>query len=116
MKIFQHLSIKNKLIVFVLMISLLSITLGMTFVIFNNIKTYKDDMVYNTTTIAQFLAEACGAPLSFEFDDELEKELKRLKGMEIVENGCVFDAEGQVYISYSRTVDNTFTPPPPRHE
>ncbi len=115
MKIFQNLSIRNKLIVIVLMVSLLSITLGSAFVIYNNIQTFKDNMISSTDQIAQFLAEACGAPLAFEIPEEVEKELNKLKGMPIVENGYVYGEEGEIYKSYNKSGDH-FTPPPPKDE
>jgi signal transduction histidine kinase len=115
MKIFQNLSIKNKLVVIVLTAALLSITLGSAFVIYNNIQTFKDNMVSSTDKIAQFLAEACGAPLSFDYSDEVLEELGKLKGMPIVENGCVYDEEGGIYKSYNKS-GGIFTPPPPKEE
>lgn len=97
------------------MVSLLSITLGSAFVIYNNIQTFKDNMISSTDQIAQFLAEACGAPLAFEIPEEVEKELNKLKGMPIVENGYVYGEEGEIYKSYNKSGDH-FTPPPPKDE
>lgn len=72
-------------------------------------------MVSSTDKIAQFLAEACGVPLSFGYPEEVQKELVKLKGMPIVENGYIYDEGGEVYVSYNKSGD-TFTPPPPKEE
>ena len=110
MKIFQHLSIKNKLVVLVLMVSLLAIVLGFALVVYYDIKTFRDDMYDTTSTIAKFVTDACGPAIEFFSLDELEKELNKLKGVPIVENAYIYDENGHLLEhNYNKSGDG-FTP------
>lgn len=93
MKIFQHLSIKNKLVVLVLMVSLLAIVLGFALVVYYDIKTFRSDMEDTTNTIAKFVADACGPVMEFQQVDELTEELAKLRGVPIVENAYVYNQD-----------------------
>lgn len=72
-------------------------------------------MVASTETIAQFLAEALQAPLSFDVESDVRDELKKLKGLPLIENGCVYGEDWDLYDSYKKG-DAEFTPPAPMKE
>ena len=114
MKIFQNLSIKNKLIVLVLSVALTVIGLGFGFIVVSNIQTWKDDMIRTTSTTAQFLVDACSTPLSFGagYYDEVQTEMKKLDLQPIIENGFIYDTKGKVVARYLKNDGSGFTPPP----
>lgn len=113
MKIFQNLSIKNKLIVFVLSVAVSVIGLGFGFVVVTNIQTWKDDMIRTTATTAQFMADACNVPLSFGsgYYDEVETEIQKLYLLPIITNGFIYDTRGNVVATYPKDNVSGFSPP-----
>lgn len=111
MKFFKNFSIKYKLIVIVLTVALLAISIGSSFVVINNIRTFKADMVNTTNSIAKFVADACGPMLAFFQEDEIVKELKKLRGVPIVEYACVYNEKGEVIKEYPE--DSKKVEPPP---
>ncbi len=116
MKIFRDFSIKNKLVVLVLGVALLAIVTGSAFVIYNNIETFTEDLISDTDTISQFLAEALQAPLSFNMEEEVEEELKGINRIPYVENVYVFDENDDIYGQYDKKSNVQFVPPVPEKE
>ncbi len=113
-KFFKNLSIKNKLTVLVLAVAILAIGLGGSLVIFNNISTFKKDMVYNTKVFSKFVADALAAPMSFMADENINEELKRLKSLPIVENGYIYNEDNELdkeHFFNKPGKMETFTPP-----
>ncbi|MCP4214965.1 MAG: HAMP domain-containing histidine kinase [bacterium] len=111
MKIFQNLSIKYKLIVFVLIVTLLAIGIGGTLVIFNNIDSFKKDMVSTTETIAKYAADACAPSFEFMQTDELKGELDKLKGLPDIESGFIYDSDGILIEEQYRKEGVKYNPP-----
>ena len=65
MKLFQSLSIKNKLIAIILIVSVVILLSGFTFVIINEIITYRKSMVNVFTTQTKLISEYCVPALTF---------------------------------------------------
>lgn len=111
MKIFRDFSIKNKLVVIVLTVALLAIAIGFTFVIVNSIKTFTEDLVSNTSIIADYTADACLAPMQFEMMDEIDTVFKSLHRVNYVDGACIFNDEKALVRSWERDKTKKFTPP-----
>lgn len=112
MKFFRNLSIKNKLVMIVLLVSILAIVIGFTIVIFQDIKIFRQDLVNATGMTARAVGEFCYTGLNFgtEFAAQVETEMRRLlKAMPIIEDGYVFEEKGEKFASYNKT-DGSFAP------
>ena len=97
MRIFQNLSIKNKLIVLILSIAMSVIGIGFFILVATSISSWKTDMINNTNTTAEFLADNCSFPISFgpDYYEEVEVEIKKLDLQPSIVCGVIYDATDQ---------------------
>ncbi|MDQ1352323.1 MAG: Histidine kinase [Acidobacteriota bacterium] len=104
MKFFQNLSIRNKLVVIVLIVTLSVVGLGFTVMVTMNIKTFENDLINSTKTTADFLADACSTPLSFGsgFESEVTDETDKLIIQATIENAIIYDVAGKKFGQYER--------------
>ncbi|MBN1998425.1 GHKL domain-containing protein [candidate division KSB1 bacterium] len=102
MTFFENLSIKNKLILIILSVTLAATIIGFTIITISDIKNFKKDMVINTTINARLLGEYCAVPLDVGWDQLAYEVLTKLEAIEIVTSGIVFDSSGQVFAAYSK--------------
>ena len=65
MRIIQNLSIRNKLIGIILLVTILALGSGFTFVIINDIRSFKGEMKNYTVASAQVIGDYCVSPLLF---------------------------------------------------
>lgn len=103
MKFFKNLSIKNKLVFIVLLVSILAILIGFTYVIIQDISIFKQDLIISTEMTARAVGDRCSAGLRFgsSFRDEVGKiSGDLLKVMPNIENGYIYDAAGELFASY----------------
>lgn len=98
----RNLSIKNKLVGIILLITLFSIGAGFTFVIINDIKTFKHDMIESTTLIARVIGDYSVVDLAFHDREASEKTLAKLDAFGNIEYAYLFDQQGKVFSAYSR--------------
>ncbi|MCP4692870.1 MAG: PAS domain S-box protein [Desulfobacterales bacterium] len=106
----RNMSIKNKLIVIILTVTLPSLMVGFTV---NSIREYasmKERLVNESMMNAKFVSEYCVSPLDFGYQDEATANLSRLETIPAIANGCVYDVQGSLFASYNRK--GAVTPPP----
>ncbi len=104
MKFFRNLSIKNKLIVIVLSVSILAIVTGFTIVAIQDIHIFKEDLVNATTMSTAVVGEFCAVGLSLGYDKQVEEELGMLlKPMPIIENGYIYDEKNDLFARYNKS-------------
>ena len=118
MKLLRNLSIKNKLVLIVLLVSIPAIVIGFTFVIIQDVKIFKQDLVDVTKMTARTVGEFCSTALSFgpDFAGQVEEDLTNLlRTMPIVENGYIYDNKGKEFAAYNKAAD-TFSPVLPAGE
>jgi len=96
----KTLSIRNKIILIVLFITILLIGLGFTSVIIREIKSIKTDLVNNTKMNAKLIGEYCVTPLAFVNKQGAEEILSKLQSIIIVMNGYLFDENGKLFAYY----------------
>jgi signal transduction histidine kinase len=120
MRIFQNLSIKNKLIVLVLSIAMSVIGIGFFILVAASISSWKTDMINNTRTTAEFLADNCSVPISFgpDYYDEVEMEIKKLDLQPGIVRGVIYDSNDQKIAQYpkNKTADYSLPDKPPHKE
>lgn len=104
MKFFQNLSIRNKLVVIVLIVTLSVIGLGFTVMVMMNIRTFENDLINSTKTTADFLADACSTPLSFGsgYENEVTDETDKLNIQATIESAIIYDSAGVKFGQYER--------------
>ncbi|MCP5047595.1 MAG: HAMP domain-containing protein [bacterium] len=112
MKFIRHLSIKYKLTLLVLMISMVSIVIGFSIIIINDIIRLREDLVNKTQLDASVVGEYCVGPLEFDDKDGLKDLLGKLRSIPTIENAWVYIENGEHYGTYDR-VSTTLVPPPP---
>ncbi|MCK4765650.1 MAG: response regulator [Candidatus Aminicenantes bacterium] len=115
MKIIQRFSIKGKLISIILIVTFIAIGIGFGFVIFNNIATYKEEMISNTKLNAKFVGEHCVTPLIFGYTDKIKEEFEKLKTITFITNAVVYDESGKVFSVMDRD-DKDGIPEEPKGE
>jgi PAS domain S-box-containing protein len=106
MNLLRRISIKNKLISIILIVTLLSIVIGFGFLIFYNISTYKDDMVGRIRLGVEGVSSYCAIPLEFKFKNNAEKELVRLQNIPDITLAAVYDEQWKQFADFYRDTDN----------
>ncbi len=98
----RNLSIRNKLLVMILVVTIFSIGVGFTFYFIRNILYLKTDIMHSTLLTAKLTAGYCEAPLAF--DDALgaEEALSKLDAMPSVNYACIYDPQGKVFAKFRK--------------
>ena len=113
MTFFQTLSIKQKLMGMILIVTMVSIFLGFSFVIFNNISTFKNDLENNAVLNASIVGEYLVAPLEFQDNTGVEQVLSKLQNIPSIRFAQVYDEQGNQIAAFG-IIDKDFSifPPP----
>ncbi len=110
MKVFQNISIKNKIISIILLVSTLTMFIGFTIVGISDIKSLKHEMLLNNLMNIKLIGEYSIAPLTFDDNTGAENILSKLSTISGVKCGALYDRNGFLFASYKRTED-IFIPP-----
>jgi two-component system, sensor histidine kinase and response regulator len=108
----KSLSVKNKLIGIVFLTSFLSLASGFLFVIVNDIRTFRRDMIANTVLVGRVIGDSSVSDLAFGDRREAEKTLARLAGIASTQFAFLYDANGKPFSSYQKAGSGP-TPPLP---
>lgn len=114
MRIFQNLSIKNRLIVIILLVTMLAAGVGFAHVIVNDIKTFKGEMVNNTIMNAKLIGEYCVTPLAFDDKPGAEDVLAKLGTIPAITQAYIYDNQGNIFASFNKFKDKEALPPLPK--
>lgn len=110
--LFKNLSIRVKMILIIQFVSLLSLLLGFTYVIFNTIANFKQDMENNTIINATLIGDYCAVPLDFGMSETAFETLEKLKNIPSVEIGIVYNNENEIFAEFYKNGDKVVVPPP----
>lgn len=104
MKNFRNLSIKSKLIVIILLVTISALGIGFGVVIYKNIDNYKKEMITATSLQAGLTAEYLSYSLEFDDRNEAEKSLYTMKAVRFldVKNAVVYDQKGKVFAALKK--------------
>jgi PAS domain S-box-containing protein len=111
MSIFQNLSIRNKLIGIILFVTILALGSGFTFVIINDITSFKEDMMSRNVVNAQMIGDYCVSPLVFDDNDGAAQILAKLTNIPVIMNAIIYDSKGQPFANFVTSDDAEITPP-----
>lgn len=110
MKGFFNLSVKNRLIGIILIVSILSLLLAFLIVSLENAKTFKSEMLSSTSLRAKLIGEYCIGPLSFGLKSDVEEVIEKLKTDQHILLCSIYDMNGKLFASYLKPGE-TFIPP-----
>lgn len=112
MSLIKNLSIKHKLIVIVLWVTIPSIVLGFTVIIVYDIIQLRQDLVNNTILHADLVGEVCVAPISFNDMNGVKEIVAKIGTIPYIENGYVYGENGELYAKFNKKGNQIFPPPP----
>jgi len=98
--LFRNLSIKAKMILVIQMVSLSSLVIGLTYVIYSNIGSFKEDMKNNTVINATLIGEYCAVPLDFDVSENAVETLEKLKNIPSISVGIVYNNKDEIFADF----------------
>ncbi|MCB2194214.1 MAG: response regulator [Bacteroidetes bacterium] len=110
MKLFQNISIKNKIISIVLIVSTVTMIIGFTLVGISDIKSLKDEMLINSLMNTKLIGEYSIAPLTFDDNTGAENILSKLATNPSIISAALYDRNGILFASYTKTNNHFIVP------
>ena len=98
--LFKNRSIKVKLILIIQLVSLLSLLIGFSYMIYSNIVNYKEDMKNNAIINATLIGDYCAVPLDFGMSENATETLEKLKNIPSVEIGIVYNSKNEIFSEF----------------
>lgn len=105
MNIFRNLSIKNKIIFMVLIVTVFTIGFGFALIIVKDIKSFKSDMFNTVQMNANLIGEYSVTPLAFQDEKGAKEVLKKLQSIPSIENGYVYGETGELFAAYNKSTE-----------
>jgi len=109
-------SIKNKIILIVLFITILIITVGSTYTIFRSVRNIRTDLINDARMNAKLIGEYCITPLVFLDKQGAEEILSKIQSINIVTNAYLFDEKEELFGYYGPPDEISDLPVPPGKE
>ncbi len=110
MKLFQNISIKNKITSIILIVSTSTLLLGFIIVGLGEIKNLKSEMLLNNLMNTKLIGEYSIAPLTFDDNSGAENVLSKLSTNPNVISAALYDRSGILFASYKKQ-QNIFIAP-----
>lgn len=98
--LFKNLSIKNKMILIIQLVSMLSLLIGFTYVIFSTIANYKEELTNNTIVNANLIGDYCAVPLAFDVSESAQDAIQKLKNIPDIEVGIIYNKTNEVFAKF----------------
>ncbi|MBU0475624.1 MAG: PAS domain S-box protein [Bacteroidetes bacterium] len=106
MKFFHNISIKNKIIIIVLLATTITIGISFTINTIDGIAKFKEDMVNNTLANAELIGEYSVAPLSFRDTIVAKDVINKVGTISSIITCCIYDENNKLFISYQKVRDD----------
>ena len=106
----KDISIKNKIIAIVIFISFTVISVGFIYIASRDLRNSQKEAQSRLLIETKLIGDYCIVPLTFNDKLQATETLSRLKYMESVEAGYLFDENGNLFASYPDTLDKTEIP------
>lgn len=110
MKLYQNISIKNKIISIVLIVSTVIMIIGFTIVGISDIKSLKDEMLINSLMNTRLIGEYSIAPLTFDDKTGAENILSKLSANPSIKSAALYDKNGILFASYKKPEEHFIAP------
>lgn len=96
----KDLSIKNKIVLIILFVTFTAVSTGFIFIAIRDIKRLKTVTKAQLSLDATLIGDYCTVPLTFGNKQQAEEALTRLKYIESVDEGYLFDKTGKLFATY----------------
>ena len=96
----KDLSIKRKLLLIILLTNFITIGAGFAFIIINNYKNSKDQLVKEHLLDAKLIGDYCVAPLTFDDHRGAAEILSKLESKPNIISGILYDKNKDVFATY----------------
>ena len=97
---FSNLSIRNKLVLIIVLTSTLAIVTGLTISAYYNIFRMRNELKENAHFNAVMIGQYSAAPLLFSFRDEAEEVLSKLESMPSILDACLFEPDSSTLFAF----------------
>ena len=98
------------MILIIQLVSMSSLLIGFTYVIFNNIASFKEDMKNNSVINATLIGDYCAVPLAFDVSENSNETLEKLKLIPSVEVGIVYDKNHKIFAQFYKNKEKITKP------
>lgn len=105
-KFIRDLSIKNKIIAIIFFVAFATISISFIFISMRDIRRLKNEAKINISLNAKLIGDYCIIPLAFENKQQAEEALSRLRYIESVDEGCLFDKAGNLFATFPDSLDD----------
>ena len=106
----KNISIRTKIIGIVLFVSITVISVGFIYIATRDIKNSRKEIQERLLLDATLIGDYCIVPLTFNDQKQATETLSRLKFIESVEAGYLFDENGKLFATYPDSLDTTNIP------
>ncbi|CAH8296476.1 signal transduction histidine kinase [Mariniflexile fucanivorans] len=88
------------MVLIIQLVSLSSLLIGFTYVIFSNIADFKSDLKANTIINATLIGEYCAVPLDFDMSENAVETLEKLQNIPSVDVGIVYNDKNEIFAEF----------------
>ncbi len=106
MRILRRFSIRNKLIIIIMLAATTVTLLGFSAMAFVDVTAFKKDLSSNYEVNAKLVGEYCITPLLFDDREGAKEILNKYQSSPLVSNAYIFDASNNIYVSYIALPDD----------
>lgn len=100
--ILGHMSLRNKLVGIIMAVASAAVILGLTYVIFSNIASYKNDLKHSASINTLMVADNVVSTLVFDDRQGAEDILKSVEAAPYIDAVYLFDKDRKLFAAYSR--------------
>lgn len=102
MKSIKNISIKNKIIFIIFIISAFILTIGFTIIILNNISNIKENLKEDIVAESKLAGEYCVTALEFGYPEKAEENLSKLNIISDILNCIIYDVNDSLFAGFHR--------------
>ena len=110
MKLFNHLSLQRRLMLVIMLTSTVALLSASIAFIGFHVRSFRQQMISDLSTLAQVLSDNSTAILSFGRPDEATELLASLANKSGVNAAAMYDASGALFARYQRDKSTAFVP------
>lgn len=104
MKFKKFISLKTKITSIILIITIFSIICTFVFVIINDLKRFKNELIRNAELISKIIGDYSIYDLTFKLKKESENKLKLLGVIPSVEEAILYNSNKEIFTSFPKKI------------
>ena len=108
--LFNSFSIKTKIIFIIIASVVITLCVGFSIIIYNNVNSQKRDLLNNTIATVKVIAEYCVGPLEFSDKNGAEEILKKTLSIPNVVSAAIFDETQKIFAEINTGNQQIFLP------